>query len=184
MPLRWPRELGDRTPPGERKSGAQFRASYNQTRTELSDEFDRLGADHYSIDTHTGSDRDPGVVVRWTMDGTDHAVACDAYSSKKANLRACYRWVMETRRAGDRPVVHGGSRFAAAALPPGTGEESGVARNEDPHEVLGVAHGADPDVVKAAKRRLAAKHHPDSGEDPDEERFKAVNRAAEAVLDG
>lgn len=181
MSLRWPAALGDRTPPGERKSGSQFRASWSQTQSELSDEFGRMGAEHYSIDTHTGSNKDPGVVVRWTKDGLDHAVACDAYASKKANLRACYRWVMETRKAGDRPVVHGGSRFAAAALPPGTGQERGVSRNADPHETLGLSRDADPAVVKAAARRLQAKHHPD-GDDPDPEEYKKVEKAKQELL--
>jgi hypothetical protein len=37
----------------------------------------------------------------------------------------------------------------------------------DPHEVLGVAVGADPTRIKAAWRRLARAHHPDlTGDDP------------------
>jgi hypothetical protein len=37
----------------------------------------------------------------------------------------------------------------------------------DPHQVLGVARGADPSQIKAAWRRLARAHHPDlTGDDP------------------
>ena len=37
----------------------------------------------------------------------------------------------------------------------------------DPHEVLGIARGADPAAFKAAWRRLARTHHPDlTGDDP------------------
>jgi curved DNA-binding protein CbpA len=43
----------------------------------------------------------------------------------------------------------------------------------DPHDVLGVAPGADPSVIKAAWRRLARRNHPDlTGDDP------AASRAA------
>jgi curved DNA-binding protein CbpA len=37
----------------------------------------------------------------------------------------------------------------------------------DPHDVLGIRHGAGPDAIKAAWRRLARQHHPDlTGDDP------------------
>ena len=40
------------------------------------------------------------------------------------------------------------------------------------HEVLGVRPGATQPEVRAAFRRLASRHHPDRGGDP--ERFRAV----------
>src|ERR671929_1929190 len=49
----------------------------------------------------------------------------------------------------------------------------------DPHDVLGVARGADPKTVKAAWRRLAREHHPDlTGDDPGASRV-ATRRMAE-----
>jgi curved DNA-binding protein CbpA len=49
----------------------------------------------------------------------------------------------------------------------------------DPHDVLGVARGADPGSVKAAWRRLAREHHPDlTGDDPGASRV-ATRRMAE-----
>src|SRR4051812_22196514 len=49
----------------------------------------------------------------------------------------------------------------------------------DPHDVLGVARGADPKSVKAAWRRLAREHHPDlTGDDPGASRV-ATRRMAE-----
>jgi curved DNA-binding protein CbpA len=53
-----------------------------------------------------------------------------------------------------------------------------VAKRE-PHEVLGVARGADPTRIKAAWRRLARAHHPDlTGDDPAASRV-ATRRMAE-----
>ena len=49
----------------------------------------------------------------------------------------------------------------------------------DPHEVLGVARGADPARIKAAWRKLARAHHPDlTGDDPAASRV-ATRRMAE-----
>jgi curved DNA-binding protein CbpA len=49
----------------------------------------------------------------------------------------------------------------------------------DPHDVLGVARGADPGRIKAAWRRLARAHHPDlTGDDPAASRV-ATRRMAE-----
>jgi curved DNA-binding protein CbpA len=49
----------------------------------------------------------------------------------------------------------------------------------DPHEVLGVARGADPSRIKAAWRRLARANHPDlTGDDPAASRM-ATRRMAE-----
>jgi curved DNA-binding protein CbpA len=49
----------------------------------------------------------------------------------------------------------------------------------DPHDVLGVARGADQKSVKAAWRRLAREHHPDlTGDDPRASRV-ATRRMAE-----
>ncbi len=55
----------------------------------------------------------------------------------------------------------------------------------DPYEVLGVDRSATQDDIKAAFRKLAAKHHPDRnpGDDGAHERFKQVNAAYQILSD-
>ena len=55
---------------------------------------------------------------------------------------------------------------------------------KDYYEVLGVARGADADVVKRAYRKLARKYHPDvSKEKNAENKFKEVQEAYEVLRD-
>lgn len=55
----------------------------------------------------------------------------------------------------------------------------------DPYEVLGVGREASPDEIKAAFRKMAAKHHPDRNPDDPEaqERFKEINGAYQLLSD-
>ncbi len=55
----------------------------------------------------------------------------------------------------------------------------------DPYEVLGVGRDASPDELKAAFRKMAAKHHPDRNPDDPEaqERFKEINGAYQILSD-
>lgn len=50
-----------------------------------------------------------------------------------------------------------------------------------PHEILGIARGAPESEVRAAFRRLAAKHHPDR-EGGDARQFRRARLAYEAML--
>ncbi|HWE23642.1 MAG TPA: DnaJ domain-containing protein [Myxococcales bacterium] len=51
-------------------------------------------------------------------------------------------------------------------------------RRRDPYAVLGVAHDATPEEIKAVYRQLARTFHPDVSSDPGaEERFKAITEA-------
>ncbi len=52
----------------------------------------------------------------------------------------------------------------------------------DPYEVLGVSHGASEEDVKKAYRKLAMKHHPDKGGDP--EQFKKIQNAYDRITKG
>ncbi|MBL6974868.1 MAG: DnaJ domain-containing protein [Deltaproteobacteria bacterium] len=59
-----------------------------------------------------------------------------------------------------------------------------MSRRPDFYRVLQVDSGADPEVIDAAYRKLAAKYHPDHGGDDDsEERMKAINEAYEVLSD-
>lgn len=55
----------------------------------------------------------------------------------------------------------------------------------DPYEVLGVGRDASPDEIKAAFRKMAAKHHPDRNpNDPGaQDRFKEINSAYQLLSD-
>ena len=183
--LNWP-EWADRTDPDDRDSGSQFSTKYQRTKRQLGSEMERMGVDSWTLDTVTGSGTDPGVVLRWRQNNQPRVVSCDAYSSKKANLRAIFLWVKETRKSGDRPVKTGRDQFAAAALP-GVDQEAtpmGAGDERDPHEVLEAAPDASDDVVRVAAREKKRQHSPDSGVDPDKEEFIAVNKAEDAMLDG
>jgi len=191
MTLEWPADLGERTPSEERSSTSNFSANLGRTTSQLEDEMDRLGADHWRAEIanqhtkSTGLPRynanpdDPGFVLRWTEDGTDHAVACDHYASLRDNVREVYLWMRETRLSGDRPVRTGRSQFASAALP--SADDDAVVAEEPPHEVLEVAPDADPAVIRAAARQKAKEHHPDRGGSTEE--FQRLQEAKEQLLE-
>lgn len=52
----------------------------------------------------------------------------------------------------------------------------------DPYEILGVPKFSDEDVVKKAYKKLAMKHHPDKGGDP--EQFKKIQTAYDKIIKG
>ena len=55
---------------------------------------------------------------------------------------------------------------------------------KDYYDILGVASGADADLIKTAYRKLARKYHPDvSKEKNAEERFKDINEAYDVLRD-
>lgn len=130
---------------------------------------------------HNANPDDPGFVLRWSKDGEQFAVACDASPRLRDNVRTVYLWVHETRMRSQRPVVTGEDEFAAARLPSGDDGDAVVAR-EPPHEVLGVEPDAPEAAVKGAYRRLLKERHPDQGGSTEE--FKRLQEAKEAMLDG
>lgn len=197
--LDWPAGW-ERTPAGDRERNARFEATLGATTSDLATELDRMNVDDWRAsigNQHTKSNGlplsnanpdDPGFVLRWSDGNEQYAVACDAYSRLRDNVRAAYLWLHETRMRSQRPVRTGDSEFAAARLPPGAeGDESahaaaGSVTRADPHEVLNVAPDAPESVVTAAARSLKAEHHPDSG--GDREAFQRVVDAESAMLGG
>jgi len=194
----WPPQF-DRTPASERKRTSKFSVSFSQALDDIKQELlDRVGADDWRVSTaapHRKTDGrpyadaqpdDPAVVVRWSKDGEQFAVACDRYKDWRDNARAIGLYIREKRKMSDRPVTTGQSEFATARLP--SGNENAIVTaapdgtREEPHEVLGVAPDAPDSVVKAAARQLRKEHHPDQGGNV--EQFKRVNEAEEAMLDG
>lgn len=196
MTLDWPAEF-PRTPMAERTPNRSFEVSLNDAISDLAKEMERLGVDDWRLSTNMDHQSqnpnfpyanqpdpdDAGVVLRWSMEGEQYAVACDSYTRVRDNIREIGLYVREKRKMEKRPVTTGYSEFTTARLPPGDPDREKVVARQPPHDVLNVAEDADPEVVKAAARRLAAKHHPDSGEDPDPDKFKRVNKAKREMLD-
>ncbi|WP_276298825.1 J domain-containing protein [Halorussus lipolyticus] len=193
--LNWPTGF-DRTDPTNRERNNRYEASLRDSIDDLDAELELLGVDDWRLSTDASHQKrnpnypyadanpeDPSAVVRWTMDGEQYAVACDAYSRLRDNVRTLYLYVREKRKMEQRPVETGESEFANARLPPG--EESAdpvsVAASEPPHELLGVPRDADPEDVREAFRREVQRAHPDHGGSQAE--FRRLKDAREAMLD-
>lgn len=192
----WPEQL-ERTPARERTRTSKFSVTFHDAIGDIQQELlDRVGADDWRLSTaaaHRKRDGmpyadanpdDPAIVVRWTKDGNQYAVACDHYTGWRDNARAIGLYIREKRKMSNRPVTTGQSEFATARLPPGD-EDATAATNghsaDAPHEVLGVSPDADEAAIRGAARQLKKKHHPDQGGDT--EIFKQVVEAAAEMLD-
>jgi len=122
-------------------------------------------------------------VLRWSMDGEQYAVACDAYTRLRDNVRTVGHYLNEKRKMENRPVATGESEFANARLPPGEQDDVVVADagdDREPHEILGVAPDASNAVVKGAYRELLKERHPDHGGSQSE--FQKLRAAKDAML--
>jgi hypothetical protein len=185
----WP-EGFERTPSTDRHKNRNFQATLGKTTKDLATEMDRLDPDQWrasianqhtkanTLPHHDANPDDPAFVLRWSEDGEQFAVACDAYSRLRDNAREVYLWVHETRMRGNRAVVTGESEFAAARLP--SADESAVVAEAPPHEVLDVAADAPEGIVRAAYREKVKAGHPDQGGST--EQFQRLQRAKEAML--
>lgn len=167
--LDWPPEL-PRTPSRERESINKFRTGFRKTRSQLGDELERVGADDWRLSHVKGSDGDPGVVVRWSMDGGQYAVACDQYTQKGDNLRAVYLYIKEKRKMQGRPVTTGQSEFATARLPPGDAADAVAPEPAEPSmdaeqaaDLLGIDPDAPDRLVRVAYQEAMKDEHPDQG---------------------
>ena len=193
----WPSGF-ERTPERDRSPNRSFEVSLTDAIEDLAGEMDRLDADEWRLSTaldHQSQNPnypyanqpepdDPGVALRWTMDGGQYAVACDAHSRVRDNLRTIGLYVREKRKMETRPVETGESEFANARLPPADQEDAVVAGagSEPAHEVLEVAADAADDVVEAAFRAKAKEVHPDQGGSRAE--WQRLQEAREVMLDG
>lgn len=200
--LDWPAHL-ERTPAGERERTSKFSVTFHKAISDIGTELeDRVGVDDWRVSTaaphrkkdgmpySNASPDDPGVVIRWSMDGDQYAVACDQYSSWRDNARAIGLYIAEKRKMQDRPVTTGQSEFATAQLPPA--DEDAVAApparssngmsDQEARDVLGVTEGVEADVIKAVARRRSANLHPD-GDSGDEAEFKRIQKAKRTLLE-
>lgn len=175
-----------RAPPEQRVSGS-FQVTLAKALRDLQRELQQMGAQDVRVDTDVPTRQDgmpysdqrepadPGVVVYWSKHGRKYAIACDRYKKIAANVRAVGLTI-----AAKRAILRYGAATDVAeyrgyeALPP-PGETTYDARRDpppppppprphrDPHEVLHIAKGAPPAVVRAAFRALAHTLHPDRG---------------------
>jgi hypothetical protein len=186
----WPAAF-ERTPPGDRARTSKFSVTFHEAVKSIQTQLDRLGVDDWRLSTaapHRKKDGmpyananpdDPGVVVRWSMDGDQFAVACDHYTDWRDNARSIALYIEEKRKMSDRPVTTGQSEFATARLP--SGDEDATAAEPPAHAVLGVDRDATDAEVRDAYRDRLTDVHPDHG--GSEEQFKRVKNAKEAILD-
>jgi len=189
--INWPEHLS-RTPEQDRKYGSAYKVSLAQATSELEGEISRLDPDDWRVEIgnqhtktngmprHNANPDDPGFLLRWSDEGTSHAVGCDSYHSLRDNVREVGKWIKETRKRDNRAVVTGGSNFAAAALP--SGDPGAVVAQEPPHKILDIPRDAPDEVVKGAYRAKMKDAHPDQG--GSDEAFDRVERAKEAMLNG
>lgn len=190
--LDWPPEFGERTPARQREPNRSYEVTLAQSLDDLEAELDRLGVDdlRYSFDAQQrqrdgrpysrANPDDPGFVVRWTVDGDQYAVGCDAYDRLRDNVRTVGLYVREKRKMEQRPVETGEAEFSNLRLP-GPEDTDVVAAEPPPHEVLEVDPDASPQVVRAAYREQVKRAHPDQGGTAAE--LKRVREAKEAMLD-
>ncbi|QAU11442.1 J domain-containing protein [Halorubrum sp. BOL3-1] len=191
--LDWPAGF-ERTPESERERNRSFEATLGATTKDLATEMGRMDADEWrgeisnahtksnGLPLHNANPDDPGFVLRWTADGEQFAVVCDASPRLRDNVRTVLKWIHETRMRSQQPVQTGDTEFAAARLPPADGDAvAGTATKQPAHEVLGVAPDAPENVVESAARGRKAETHPDNGGDRDE--FQRVVEAEEVMLD-
>lgn len=183
-----------RTPASERTRNNRFEASLRQSIDDVADELGRVGVDEWDLSTAAehqitnprypyadSRPDDPGAVVRWSMDGEQYAVACDAYSRLRDNIRTLYLYIREKRKMEARPVQTGDSEFANARLLPAEERDESPSDHLD-HVILGVPPNADSATVRDAFRRMVKTAHPDNG--GSEEEFRRVWEAKEALIDG
>ena len=130
---------------------------------EVSANFGRTKAGNVS---RTWSGLDPGVAIRYSREGKDYCIQCDTYAELPQNIAAIAA-DLEARRAIERYGVSSPdqlmAQFAALPAPPSW------------RAILGCAQSTTIYHAEIGYRRLAKKHHPDTGGDPDQ--FRLITEA-------
>jgi hypothetical protein len=182
-PVQWP--IG--WPRNEEYEFAQFKVDYNAAVRHLSYELERLGAESAYISTDRPlridgtprADRQPetpAVAVYFVRNGKQLCIPCDKYRAVRDNIRAI-GLTLESIRRMER---YGTSQTVEATLSGFAALPAQASTNSGPrawHEVLQVSPEADPSVIRAAYRNLAAKYHPDNPTSGDQDKFLEVQRA-------
>lgn len=189
MGVDWPTGF-ERTPAADREPKRQFDTSLSEAFDHLETHLRRSDIEEYryafDANSRKSDDRpyaratpeDPSFVLRWSKDGQQFAIACDAHSRLRDNVHEVGKYVAEKGRMSRRPVTTGESEFANARLP--SGADDAVVASAPPHEVLDVAPEADQAVVEAAFRAKVKEVHPDNGGSTAE--FQRVKRAKERLV--
>ena len=167
-PLLWPQGW-PRTPSEERRParfrmgamGATSQLSIAEGRLRVLDELERLGASEIVISSNFRAGREPGddrgVAVYFSLNGVRSVLACDRWDRIAGNLGAI---------AAHVDAIRGQQRWGVGSMAQAFAGYKALPAVRNWWEILGVPRGASPDVIKAAKRELLTKHHPDRGGDP------------------
>lgn len=165
-PLAWPAGV-PRTDRARRKRGT-FRIDAVEAERHLIDEVTRLGADEFLLSTNVrikpngfpyANDpppADPGVAAYFTLKGEPRSIACDAYDTVRANVRAlalCIESLRALERHGSPAILERAFR-GFAALPE-------TASGPSWWDVLGCERAASEPEIRAAYRARALEAHPD-----------------------
>ena len=149
--------------------------TWHQTENELRASFRQWARHHnarsipWALENLRGK-RD--VTLRYTLpDQPEVVLTMDRQRTAEDNLRVLYLAV-EAMRLNDVRGVTDVVRAAYLALP-------SPAIERDPYEVLGVRPDTPPEVIEAAYKALARKHHPDNGGDAAE--MATINAAYERL---
>lgn len=185
-PLQWP--VGrPRTPYSEKKWGNLNKMPSNRIRQLLTSELRKMGVTDYVISSNVVNRLDgtpyakqpkiddTGVVLYFTRKGQEIAIACEAWHSLEANLRAIGLTIEAIRgmeRWGTEEMVD--RAFTGfAALPESVIVTPYTSRPW--YEVLEVLPTASPESIKAAYKHKLRQTHPDTGGDVDA--FNEVQKA-------
>lgn len=120
---------------------------------------------------------DPGVALYFTRNGEELCIPCDKFTTTYANLRAVgltLEYIRRMERYGTSEMVNAAFQ-GFKALP----ETSAIVTpyNRPWNEVLQVTPDADPEIIRAAWKRLVARYHPDNPDTGDSGKFEEVQRA-------
>ncbi len=121
---------------------------------------------------------DPGAAVYFQLDGVPHCLPCDRWDRVEDNLAAIAKHIEATRGQLRWGVGDVRTAFAGFKALPARGETTVGAGGPPWWQVLGVSDSAELEVIEAAFKVLARKHHPDVA-GGDAGAMAAINRARE-----